>query len=110
MLFRYLPVRCFVEPDSLPSGFRPADRLRIRAELVGGDRRWGPLAHGLQCFPQEPMRRRCVAPLRQHEVDQVAMRVDGAEQILSPATDLPIRLVNPPGGREVTPIPVPPRL
>src|SRR3984885_9216561 len=47
----------------------------------------------------------CVSPIQQHKVDQPAMLVNSAEQVLPAATDLHICLVHSPGGRAVTLIP-----
>ena len=60
---------------------QPADGLRVRAELVGGDGCGRPMAHCRQRFSQEAMRCTGVSPIHQHKIDQQAMLVDGPEQV-----------------------------
>jgi len=61
--------------------------------------------HRLQCLAQEAVCRARVTAVQQHEVDQPAMLVDGAEQVLPLSTDLDIGFVHSPGVRTVALIP-----
>ena len=54
------------------------------------------------------MRRRCIAAVCQHEVDQPAVVINGTKPILPLVAHLDIGLVHAPRGRAITPIPVNP--
>jgi hypothetical protein len=47
----------------------------------------------------------CMAAIRQHEVNQLAMLINGAKQIFPLAAHLDICLLHSPGGRAITLIP-----
>ena len=93
------PMFCLDGQLALP--LQSADRFRVGAELVGGDRGRRPVAHGRQRFSEETMSSSSVAAVCQHEINQSAMLVDGPEQVLPPATNLYIRLVHAPGAGSV---------
>jgi hypothetical protein len=63
------------------------------------------VAHGRQGFAQEAMGRPRVTTIGQHEVDQPAMPVHGAKQVLPPATNLYIRLIDAPRARSIALVP-----
>jgi len=50
-----------------------------------------------QCQPQEQLRREQVALGRQHELDGLAGRIDGAIQVGPTASHLDVRFIHPPG-------------
>ena len=84
---------------------QPANRIGIEAQLIGCDRVPRPVTHRLQCLAQEAVCRTRVTPVQYHEVDQPAMLVDGAEQVLPLSTDLDMGFVHSPGAQAVALIP-----
>jgi hypothetical protein len=85
----------------LTFALQPANRLGIGAQLIECDRVRRPVTHRLQCLAHEAVCRARVTAIQQHEVDEPAILVDGAGQVLPLSTDLDIGFVHSPGARAV---------